>query len=72
MVRSPNPLLWSKPSNVKAGVLLNLPEDMSRILGSWTDLDITSAGNHSLFIRPQEGGGEADSGWVAGPRANST
>ena len=54
VVMSPIPLLWSKPSMVKAGVVLNLPEDKAKILGKWTDLDITSAGHHSLHIRPQE------------------
>ena len=54
VVRSPIPLLWSKPSMVKAGVVLDLPEDKAKILGRWTDLDITSAGHHSLSIRPHK------------------
>ena len=54
VVRSPIPLLWSKPSMMKARVLLDLPEDRARILGSWTELDTTSAGHHSLSIRPQK------------------
>ena len=52
VVSSPIPLLWSKPSMVRAGVVVHLPEDRARILGSWTDLDITSAGHHSLHIQP--------------------
>ena len=54
VVSSPIPLLWSKPSMVRAGVVVDLPEDRAKILGSWTTLDITSAGHHSLPILPEK------------------
>ena len=50
VVSSPIPLLWSKPSMIKAGVVVDLPEDKAKILGNWTSLDITSAGHRSLQI----------------------
>ena len=54
VVRSPIPLLWSKPSMVRAGVVLDLPEDRARILSSWTALNFISAGHHSLPILTQK------------------
>ena len=33
---------------------MDLPEDKAKILGDWTDLNITSAGHHSLEIQPQK------------------
>ena len=54
MVMSPILLLWSKPSMVRAWGLLDLPEDRVKICSSWTALDITSAGHHSLPILPQK------------------
>ena len=54
VVASPIPLLWSRPSMVRAGVVLNLLEHKAKILGNWTDLNITSAGHHSLEIRLQK------------------
>ena len=54
VVRSKIPLLWSKPSMARAGVLLDLPGDRARILGIWVDLEVTSAGHYALFILPVE------------------
>ena len=54
VVKSKIPLLWSKPSMAKAGVLLDLPGDRARILGVWVDLEVTSAGHYALFILPVE------------------
>ena len=56
VVDSKIPLLWSKPSMAKAGVIINLPEDTAMILGNKVDLDLTSAGHYSLPILPQDRG----------------
>ena len=42
VVNSSIPLLWSRPSMAKAGVVLDLPNDKAEILGTWVDLDLTS------------------------------
>ena len=52
MVNSVIPMLWSKPSMVKAKVVMNLPEDKAQILGTWVDLDLTTAGDYALHILP--------------------
>ena len=39
---------------VKAGVLLDLPGEKAQILGSWVDLELTSAGHYALCIMPTE------------------
>ena len=54
VVKSKIPLLWSKPSMTKAGVLLDLPGDRAKILGVWVELEVTSAGHYALFILPVE------------------
>ena len=52
VVNSGIPLLWSKPSMTKAGVVLDLPNDKAKILGLWVDLDLTTAGHYSIDITP--------------------
>ena len=48
------PLLWSRLSMTKAGVVLDLPSDRAKILGKWVDLNVTSIGHYYLNILPQE------------------
>ena len=38
----------------KAGVLLDLPGDKAKVLGTWVDLEMTSGGHYALFIMPVE------------------
>ena len=54
VVKSSIPLLWSRTSMAKAGVLLDLPGAKAQILGSWVDLELTSAGHYALCIMPME------------------
>ena len=43
VVNSSIPMLWSKPSMVKAQVVMDLPEDKAKILGRWVNLDHSPA-----------------------------
>ena len=54
VVNSGIPLLWSRPSMAKAGVILDLPQDRAQIFGEWIDLDLTSVGHYSLRILPTD------------------
>ena len=53
VVNSDIPLLWSRPSMAKAGVVLDLPQDKAKIFGQWTDLNMTSVGHYSIDILPR-------------------
>lgn len=54
VVKSGIPLLWSRPSMAKAGVVLDLLEDKSEILGKKVDLELATAGYYALFILPRD------------------
>ena len=54
VVSSGIPLLWSRPSMTRAGVVLDLPSDRAKILGKWVDLNVTSIGHYYINILPQE------------------
>ena len=54
VVKSGIPLLWSRPSMAKAGVVLDLPQDRAKIFDTWIDLDLTSVGHYALRILPTE------------------
>ena len=58
VVASTIPLLWSRPSMKKAGVVLDLEGDRAKILGSWVSLDLTAAGHYALHILPAAGSDE--------------
>ena len=55
VVSSTIPLLWSRPSMKKAGVVLDLPGDRAQVFGSWVDLDLTTVGHYALPILPSSG-----------------
>ena len=54
VVNSSIPLLWSRPSMAKAGVVLDLPNDKADILGTWVDLNLTSVGHYAVDIIPKD------------------
>ena len=55
VVSSNTSLLRSKPSRMKAGVVVHMPEDRARIPGSWTDLVNLSEGEEekkAVLVKP--------------------
>ena len=54
VVASQIPLLWSKPSMKKCGVVLDLRNDRAKIFVKWVDMNQTSIGHYSLDILPRE------------------
>ena len=38
----------------KAGVILDLPGDKAKVLGTWVDLEVTSGGHYAMCIMPVE------------------
>ena len=70
VVNSSIPMLWSKPSMVKAQVVMDLPEDKAKIL-RWVNLDLTTAGHYALYILPIDDQEEEESVMITLPEDDS-
>ena len=52
VVKKNIPLLWSCPSQEKAGTVLNIPQGRVKVFGQWVEMKMTSSGHCLLPILP--------------------
>ena len=64
VIKSGIPLLWSRPSMARVGVVLDLLEDQAEILRKEVDLELTTAGHYICAIHYAKGYGDGGTEFI--------